>query len=269
MAKLSDRKKQTKNGQKGHLSNRSKNFIENSATPGMNKTQALTIANMNSGDPKNGRPNNHTHVQAYNRSKILRDHIEARKKECLEYTNVTPEMVMGAVAMRAFGSIDGAFDENGMFDIKRARDSGAIHLIRRLELKKDGTFRVEFYSNESAQQQLANYMGMEKAPAENNDVKSLKAGVEQAAKAIAQEMNVPVDHHVRMLAWEKVERWVRDSRAGYSPAAIEEVRKLYAGNVNPFKRGRVRDADGGVLAPPIEVETGANGRNGGAADGNT
>src|SRR5687767_12865533 len=84
----------------------SKKFIEAAATPGMSGTSALMVVNAHEGNPKHGFPGNHDHIIAYKKSKALRSHIEERKQLALQFTNVTPEMVLGATAMRAFASID-------------------------------------------------------------------------------------------------------------------------------------------------------------------
>lgn len=209
----------------------SKQFIEHMAKPGVKPTaahQAVTlIDNPNSGDPKRGLPGNHDHVIAYKKSRYLRNHIEERKRIAALFCDVTPEQVLGATAMRAFATIDDAYDKDGNFDIKLARKSGAIHLVKKLKKTQYG-FEAEFYSNESAQQQLANYLGMEFAPKDQTDDEaSLKAGVEAVARAIAKERNVEITHEVRVEAWERVAQWVHDSKARYSPRALEEVGKTF------------------------------------------
>ena len=101
------------------------------------------------------------HIQAY---------IEERKAECAKIANVTKAQIIGATVLRAFASIDNALDENGYFDIEKARETGAIHLVKSLSKthSKYGTnTKVEFYSNEQAQDKLANYLGLEKAPQED------------------------------------------------------------------------------------------------------
>jgi hypothetical protein len=228
----------------GRMTKTSKDFVEAAATIGVSGTQALRVAriknpaqqkknkptvivdNPTDGSPQGGSPNL-DHVQAYNKSKALRNSIEERKKMALEFCDVTPEMVLGATAMRAFASIDGAFDEDGRFDIRLARQTGAIHLIKKLETTQYG-LRAEFYSNESAQQQLASYMGMEFAPKDQkDDVESLKAGIEAIARGIARERKTEITHEIRVEAWERVAKWVKETKARYSASAIEEAGKQY------------------------------------------
>lgn len=226
---------------------KSKAFIDAAAMPGMSNTQALRVANAVNGDPKHGMPGNLDHIHAYNKSKELRDHIEYRKQLALEFVNVTPEMVLGATAMRAFGSPDGAFDEFGRFDIKLARKTGAIHLLKKLKSTPNG-LEAEFYSNETAQQQLANYLGMEFAPREQTDnIESLKAGVETVARGIANDLKTEITREIRLQALEMVMQWVRENKARYSPQALEEVRKQYgaSGAVIETTGQVVEDANGG------------------------
>lgn len=96
--------------------------------------------------------------------------IEERKAEVALHANVTKEQVLGATALRAFATIDDAFNDQGEFDIKKARKTGAVHLIKKItrnQTEKGTNISVEFYSNESAQDRLGTYLGMEKQPETN------------------------------------------------------------------------------------------------------
>lgn len=150
--------------------------------------------------------------------------VEERKQMVLEHSNVTPEMILGATAVRAFASIDDAFDENGNFDIKKARKTGAIHLIKKLERTKYG-FKVEFYSNEQAQDKLGNYLGMEYAPKDNDQSNSLKQGIEEVARAIANGEDPTFEH--KQIAWKQVRDWAVAKGAHYNPATILEMNKEF------------------------------------------
>lgn len=50
------------------------------------------------------------------------ERIEERKREVAKHANVTAAQIIGATALRAFATIDDAFDENGDFSITKARD---------------------------------------------------------------------------------------------------------------------------------------------------
>lgn len=96
--------------------------------------------------------------------------IEERKRECEQFANITANQVLGATARRAYATVDDALDADGNFDIKKARKTGAIHLVKKLTKThtQHGTnVAVEFYSNESAQDKLGQYLGMEKQAAMN------------------------------------------------------------------------------------------------------
>lgn len=114
--------------------------------------------------------------------------IEKRKAEVALHANVTPEQVLGATALRAFATIDDAFNEQGYFDINKARETGAIHLVKKMSRKntKYGEdVSVEFYSNESAQDKLGSYLGMETMPAANptDNISIARAVVEELIAA--------------------------------------------------------------------------------------
>lgn len=107
--------------------------------------------------------------------------IEKRKADAALFANVTGEQVIGATAQRAYATIDDAFDENGNFSIVKARETGAVHLIKKLtktRTKYGENIAVEFYSNESAQDRLGQYLGLEKLPDLNpNTVKDAEAAL--------------------------------------------------------------------------------------------
>lgn len=147
------------------LSPRQERFVEAILTPDTTARQAALDAGYATGPEGSISAN----VQA---TKLLRlpniaKRIAERKKEVAQFANITPAQVLGATALRAFATIDDAFDENGYFDIEKARKTGAIHLIKKITRtpgKYGETISVEFYSNESAQDKLGSYLGMEKLP---------------------------------------------------------------------------------------------------------
>ena len=152
------------------------------------------------------------------------DAIESRKKLAAEFCHITPEQIIGATALRAFATIDDAFDENGNFDIKKARKTGAIHLVKKLERTQFG-FKAEFYSNETAQEKLGNYLGLDKAPESNNDIASLKLAIEEVALFLAD--GNPITAEIRKEAWKQVSEWAQEKRAKYSIQALQEINKEF------------------------------------------
>lgn len=160
------------------LSPKQERFVEAILNPDTTARQAALDAGYATGPEGSISAN----VQA---TKLLRlpniaKRIAERKKEVAQFANITPAQVLGATALRAFATIDDAFDDEGHFDIKKARETGAIHLIKKISrtMNKYGeTIAVEFYSNESAQDKLGQYLGMERLPMHNPETieKVLKA----------------------------------------------------------------------------------------------
>lgn len=199
---------------RGFITLKSEAFVENMAKPGMSAQRAAQNAGFAS--PGEG-------SRLLKNQEIVR-RINDRKALAAEFCEITPEQILGATALRAFASIDDAFDENGNFDIKKARKTGAIHLIKKLESTQHG-FKVEFYSNETAQEKLGNYLGLDKAPESVNDVNSLKLAIDEVALHIANGDPVSIEH--RREAWKQVAAWTREKRARYSPQAIQEINKEF------------------------------------------
>lgn len=155
--------------------------------------------------------------------------IKRRKQEAAEFAQVTPEMILGSTAIRAYSSIDDCLDKHGNLDIEKARRTGAIHQIKKLsktETKYGTNIHIEMYSNESAQDKLGNYLGMEKAPQQVNQKESLRAGIEEVARAIANGEEPSEEH--KQLAFEQVKAWAVSRGALYSPEVIAEVAKEYS-----------------------------------------
>lgn len=155
----------------------------------------------------------------------IKEAIAKRKLEAANFANITPEQVLGATVQRAFCSIDDAFDEDGNFDIALARQTGAINLVKSYENNR-GKIKVTFYDNAQAQDKLGNYLGMEVAPKDNNDTNSLKEGINQVAKQLANGVTVTNEH--RKEAWKQISEWIKDNRARYSRDSIQEISKEFA-----------------------------------------
>lgn len=146
------------------LTKREEKFVEAMADPNVLSQRAAA--------KKAGYSENTASETAYENLKKphIVEAIEKRKAEVVQHANVTPEQVLGATALRAFATIDDAFDEQGYFDIQKARKTGAIHLVKKMSRKQTKygeEVSVEFYSNESAQDKLGSYLGMEKMPGQN------------------------------------------------------------------------------------------------------
>ncbi len=109
----------------------------------------------------------------------LVERIEKRKAEMAQYANVHADLVFGGTALRASASLDDALDEQGRFDIVKARETGVIHQIKRITRtpnKYGETISVELYGKDSAQDKLGSYLGLEQSPRTNaNDLDDIAA----------------------------------------------------------------------------------------------
>lgn len=197
------------------LTAKQRKFVTNMAKPQISKQTAAKIAGYERGGAEADRLLSQRHIV---------DAIERRKTLAAEFCRVSPEQIIGATALRAFATIDDAFDENGDFDIQKARETGAIHLIKKLERTQHG-FKVEFYSNETAQEKLGNYLGLDKAPESSNDVTSLKLAIDEVAIHLANGEPVTIEH--RREAWKQVAAWAQEKRAKYSPEALQQIQKEF------------------------------------------
>lgn len=202
-------------GAKKKLSQRQAKFIENMAKPGITQQRAAHLAGYPRGGPEAAR--------LMKDARIV-ERINARKTLAADLCHITPEQIIGATALRAFATIDDALDEHGNFDIKKARETGAIHLVKKLEKTQFG-FKAEFYSNETAQEKLGNYLGLDKAPESSNDVTSLKLAIDEVALHLANGEPVTIEH--RREAWKHVASWAQEKRAKYSPQALQEIEKEF------------------------------------------
>lgn len=148
----------------GKLSHRDKKFVEAMVDP---KTKSQTEAAIKAGySPKTARTKASQKLTKVN----IREEIEKRKKELAKLSNICDESIIGAAARVAFASIDDAFDDNGHFDIEKARQTGAINLIksiRRTPTKYGESVSIEFYSASEARKELAEYLGIKQLPREN------------------------------------------------------------------------------------------------------
>lgn len=89
--------------------------------------------------------------------------IEDRKKVFAKQANVEGSEVIGAFAVVAFANKQGAFDEEGRFDYRRAVETGAIELIKsisRTKTKYGENVRVEFYDRLHALDRLSELLGL-------------------------------------------------------------------------------------------------------------
>ena len=100
-------------------------FIEAMANPHTkNQTAAAIIAGC---PPKNARI---TASKWLTKSNILTA-LEERKRRAAAHSKVTPEEVLGSAAFQMRSSMDDLLGDDGSFSIVKARETGAVDLIKR------------------------------------------------------------------------------------------------------------------------------------------
>jgi hypothetical protein len=119
--------------------------------------------------------------------------IQERIRRAKERAGITPEIVSGILAQQLLGCVEDVLDDDGRFDYKRAKETGATGQIQKLKIKTrdlfDGkgeqigvetTYDLEMYSSQNAAKILTGTLGMLKQPAVNpEDVARVKAEIDR------------------------------------------------------------------------------------------
>lgn len=180
-------------------------FVENMADPAVkNQTQAYMKAYHCTYDTARA---NAPRLLA---NACISDAIAHRKQRAIAHSRVTPEEVLGNAAFQMRSSIDDVLDDEGSFDIRHARETGAIDLVKkhketvRTINKQDGgtetikTVEVEMLTNQDGRKEVANYIGLEKfaeAPAKDVAfyVRLIRGYVEETGEDIKQIITTAVE----------------------------------------------------------------------------
>lgn len=106
---------------------------------------------------------------------IISEAVQNRIRLALANTNVTPEEIVGSAARQMRSSIDDTLNEQGSFDIKKARETGAIDFLKKHKETIRSTFNpqtgetqtikiveIEMLTNESGRKEVAGYMTLTK-----------------------------------------------------------------------------------------------------------
>jgi hypothetical protein len=126
-------------------------------------------------------PNVTPEVARVNASRLLTnanisEAVQNRINRALKHSQVTPEEVIGHAAFNMRTSFDDLIDENGFFDLKKSRETGAIDVIKEMEIvetidletkAKTVKHKVKIDSPAAARKEVANYIGLEKAPVQS------------------------------------------------------------------------------------------------------
>lgn len=136
-------------------------------------------------------------VQAFENLKNpkIQTEIERRLKPFILSANG----VLNLLSAHANGSMDMVLDLEGRFDLNKARENGAIRLIKKIKLHKDtGTIsEVELHDPQSASVHLGKYW---KLFTERVEITDTREQAKSALSTILEETDLPQDKAVQIVA---------------------------------------------------------------------
>lgn len=109
--------------------------------------------------------------------------IQNRINRALKHHQVTPEEVLGSTVFQMRSSMDDLMDEDGFFDLQKARETGAIDLIKEIEFDetidletgvRKVRHKVKFDSASAARKEVANYIGLENFSNDSSQTEAYK-----------------------------------------------------------------------------------------------
>lgn len=169
--KKPSRKPSKPSSKKRPLTERQKRLAANLANP---KTKSVREAALNAGYSLSYA---RSHITDTTSNLSFQDAIEARIKRSLKNSRVTPEEIIGSAAFQMRSSVADVIDENGEFDIDKARENGVIDLVKELDvIRRDvkddkgrvietiTAHKVKMMTSETARKELAGYVGLNNAP---------------------------------------------------------------------------------------------------------
>lgn len=103
----------------------------------------------------------------------IKEAVQNRINRALKHHKVTPEEVLGSAVFQMRSSMADILDDDGSFDYQKAKDTGAVDLLKkhkettRTIQRESGneiikTVEVELQTNQDARKEVANYIGLEK-----------------------------------------------------------------------------------------------------------
>jgi phage terminase small subunit len=142
-------------------------FVQNVAS-GMNQTEAYQDAY----------PQVSYDVARVNASRLLTNAnisaaLQVRVQRNLSHAQTSHDEIIGSAVRQMRSSIDDVLNDEGFFDLEKARETGGIDFVKKLKITervipginaKERTCEVEMYSSAEGRRDAANYTGLEKAP---------------------------------------------------------------------------------------------------------
>lgn len=130
-------------------------------------------------------------------SPFISEAVQKRRERAIAHHQVTPEEVLGSAVFQMRSSMDDILDDDGSFSIEKARETGAVDLLKKHKETRKTTFNpdtkqvettvvveVELLPNSDGRKEVANYIGLENLPNSNSDDK-FKQAYDLALKLIA------------------------------------------------------------------------------------
>lgn len=156
---------------KKSLTLKEQKFVEAMANP---KTKSATEAAI-----KAGYSSRTARVQAsQNLTKLnISEAIQKRRERAIRHYHVTPEELIGSAVFQMRSSMNDLIDEEGYFDLEKARETGAIDLVKEMEvitnvdlqtMNKTVRHKIKFESPAAARKELADYLGIKQLPRIND-----------------------------------------------------------------------------------------------------
>lgn len=115
----------------------------------------------------------------------IRELVQKRKDYAAKLAGIDAAQIQGAIVNIAFSSIEDAFNDEGYFDYQKAKATGALHLIKKInrtQTKFGENVSVEFHDKQAALVELGQYLGLRTKERESND--DIKAVAAQLADVI-------------------------------------------------------------------------------------
>lgn len=144
---------------------------------GKTQSEAYRLAGFND--------NGNAGVCASNKVQKVTDLLAERRAYFRSIANIEAEDIIGAQTEIAFGNFEEAFDEFGNYNHQKAVATGAFRLIKKVSTtysKMGKTVNVEAYSRADALSQLAEMLGLKKAPQKNSARARLLDAIEKVMR---------------------------------------------------------------------------------------
>lgn len=130
--------------------------------------------------PKASRKAARAHASRLVANGNISDALQKRIQRALNNQKVTPEEVVGSAVFQMRSSINDVLDDDGSFSIEKARETGAVDLLKKhketikttydpatKQTQTTKTVEIEMLTNQDGRKEVANYIGVERFAPDN------------------------------------------------------------------------------------------------------